>query len=95
MATIGAYVDIETFREAKDIAEENNTTVSKIVKSAFAGVEVKDKSLALQILNELSRIGNNLNQISKRCNIKKVVDRETLKSLTRIEQQLQRYTDVS
>jgi len=95
MATIGASVDDETYQKAKQIAEENHTSVSQIVKASFGGIEVKDKSLALQILNELSAIGNNLNQISKRCNIKKSVDIQTLKSLTNIEQQLKEFIDVS
>ena len=95
MPTIGAYVSDKIYKEAKDIADENDTTISKVVLASFENVEVKDKSLALQILNELSRIGNNLNQISKRCNINKAVDRETLKSLTNIEQHLQEFTNVS
>jgi len=95
MPTISAYVSNEIYNNAKDLADENNTSVSKIIKSAFANVEVKDKSISLQILNELQRIGNNLNQISKRCNIRKSVDIQTLKSLAEIEKHLQRYTDVS
>ena len=95
MPTISAYVSNEIYKSAKDLADENNTSVSKIIKSAFANVEVKDKSISLQILNELQRIGNNLNQISKRCNIRKSVDIQTLKSLVEIEKHLQEFTDVS
>jgi len=91
MATIGAYVDNETYSEAQKIADENGTTISMIVKSAFGNIEITDKDIQRNILNEISRIGNNLNQISKNCNQNKTVDKNTLKSLSRIEKYMQSF----
>jgi len=39
-------------------------------------------------LYEINRIGNNLNQIAKHCNIKKSVDKLVLKELVDIEKKL-------
>lgn len=94
MPTISAYVSIKTYDDAKNLAEQNHTSVSKIIKSAFDQVEIKDKSLQLKILNELSAIGNNLNQISKHCNINKKVDILTLHSLVELQKKVDGYIDV-
>ena len=41
-----------------------------------------------ELLYEINRIGNNLNQIAKHCNIKKSVDKLVLKELVDIEKKL-------
>jgi ribosome maturation protein Sdo1 len=42
-----------------------------------------------KFLYELNRIGNNLNQIAKQCNINKSVDIQVLEQLARIEDMLE------
>ena len=56
-----------------------------ITKSTIVDVK-KEKSIELEILHNLNKIGNNLNQISKHCNTKKSVDVEVLKTLLEIEE---------
>jgi len=41
-----------------------------------------------ELLYEINRIGNNLNQIAKHCNINKSVDKLVLKSLVEIERKI-------
>lgn len=76
-----------------------NTNISKslFLRNAIFSTEVKeaDKSFQNKKLFLLNNIANNCNQIAKRANINKAVDRETLlkvdellsyvKSLTKIE----------
>lgn len=85
MPTLGAYVSEETYTKIQQIAAEKNLTVSKVVKSAIEGVQIKDESIEIEKLNELARIGNNLNQIAKICNTQKAVDRQILQQLISIE----------
>ncbi len=85
MPTLGAYVSDEVYTKVKQIAEEKNLTISKVVKSAIEGVQIKDESIEIEKLNELARIGNNLNQIAKICNTQKAVDRQILQQLISIE----------
>ena len=88
MATISSYVSDEIYENIKEVALSNNISVSKVIKSALDGITIRDRSIELEILYHLNRIGNNLNQISKIANINKFVDKQTLKSLVRIEKSL-------
>ena len=88
MKTIGAKVDDELYETAKRVAEANGLTVSKMLKQAFTSAVIKDTSHEQKILHELHRIGNNLNQIARYTNSKKVLDRQVLASLSRIENDL-------
>ncbi len=88
MKTISAKVDDELYNTAKRVAEANGLTVSKMLKQAFTSATIKDTSADRKILHELHRIGNNLNQIARYANTKKVLDRQVLASLARIEEDL-------
>jgi len=88
MRTISAKVDDELYETAKRVASENNLTVSKMLKQAFTTATIKDTSHEEWIHHQLKRIGNNLNQITRHANSKKVLDRQVLASLSRIESDL-------
>ncbi len=88
MRTISAKVDDELYETAKRVAEANGLTVSKMLKQAFTSATIKDTSSEQKLLQELNRIGNNLNQIARYVNTKKVLDRQVLASLARIESDL-------
>ncbi len=85
MKTIGARVDDELYEIAQRIANENGLTVSKMLKQAFTTAVIKDVSHERKLLHEIHRIGNNINQISKYANTKKVLDRQVLSMLSKIE----------
>ncbi|MDX9899974.1 MAG: plasmid mobilization relaxosome protein MobC [Aliarcobacter sp.] len=77
--------------------KNKNISKSQFLRNAIFSTEVKevDKSFQNKKLFLLNNIANNCNQIAKRANINKAVDRETLlkvdellsyvKSLTKIE----------
>ena len=90
MPTISAYVNEEEFDRAKKIADENHTTRSKILKSAFNNVVVEDKTIDLELINEIRAIGNNLNQIAKRCNTRKSIDKLTYINVTKMREEIKR-----
>lgn len=85
MPTLGAYVNDEIYEKIKEIADSKNLTVSKVVKLAIEKIQIADQSVEIKKINELHRIGNNLNQIAKYCNTKKTIDRQVLKQLVEIE----------
>jgi predicted transcriptional regulator len=88
MRTISAKVDDELYEKVKKVADENNITISTLLKQAFQNSTIKDVSVEREILFQIHKIGINLNQIAKRCNAKKTVDRLTLEALSRIENEL-------
>jgi len=51
-------------------------------------VKRSDKKEQLHLISQIAKIGNNLNQIARRCNTEKIIDRLTLEELYKIEQQL-------
>ena len=94
MKTISAKIDDELHEAIlKKIDEiDPKITMSKFIKNSLTKslkfksdkpLELKDDKI--KIVYELNRIGNNLNQISKHCNIKKAVDVATLQELKIIE----------
>ena len=88
MKTVSARVTEEEYLRYKKIASEHNLSVSALIKMAFNFAEIKDPTIEKSINAEIRSIGINLNQIAKRCNIKKVVDKQTADSLIVIETQL-------
>lgn len=88
MATIGAYVSDEEADLAKKIAEENHTTVSKIVKNAFSKIEIKDQNIELKKINELKKLGNNLNQIMPYLHVRKSLDKQTFFAIQEIKKHI-------
>ena len=88
MPTVGAYVDDDLYAKAKQIADQNGITVSAMVKQALTDATITDTRPKIELLHEMKRIGNNLNQIAKRANTYGVVDRAVLSSLLLIEQEI-------
>ncbi len=88
MPTIGAYVSEEFYEMANNLADENNLSVSKVVKQIFTSGEVKDLRAETELLYQIARIGKEMNEISKKCNIFKAVDKQVLFSLSSIESKL-------
>ncbi len=88
MRTISAKVNDELYELANRTAQENGLTVSSMLKQSFTSAVIKDTSEEKRIFCELKRIGNNLNQVARYTNIKKVLDRQVLASLSRIEKEV-------
>ena len=81
----------EEYEKLKEKANTLGITTSAYIRKKILGNREKvltkcDKDL----LYEINRIGNNLNQIAKHCNINKSVDKLVLQELVTIEQQLQK-----
>jgi len=68
--------------------KQNENNISEVIKQAILNAKIEDTSLKLEKLYQISAIGNNLNQISKHCNQKKVVDKLVLVQLKTIEERL-------
>ena len=88
MRTISAKVSNEIYDIVNEIAESKNITKSETIKQAILNAKIEDTSLRLEKLYQLNAISNNLNQIAKKCNIKKSVDKEILLLLRTIEEKL-------
>jgi len=86
--TIAAKVPDELAEAVRKTAEANGITVSTLIKQALTDATIRDASVEREILHQLHRIGNNLNQIARRCNARRVVDRQTLEALLRVEKEL-------
>ena len=103
LRTIATKVDNVFYNEIKKIADDDNITVSKLLKEALKKMTNDDikniKTIKTKIetnqrlVYELNRIGLNLNQIAKHCNSKKIVDKLILEELIQIEKQLQGLTN--
>lgn len=89
MPTVGAYVDDDTFIRYKKTAEDNNLSISAVIKQAFDKAEIVDvkqiKSLDIARLVALTRIMNNLTRIAQYCDTKKVVDNIVFSALMEIQ----------
>lgn len=74
MARIEIRISTEDKKELKAKAENAGVSVSELIKQSVKRVRtftIADKSIELQKLKELNRIGNNLNQIARWCNVHK------------------------
>lgn len=98
MPTIGAYVSDEEFDRAKKIAEDNNMTVSQVVRNAFNNLAITDQSIELERINtmknlsvNMKRIGENLNQITTHLHVNKVVDRQLYFTIEEIKKDIKAY----
>jgi hypothetical protein len=70
-------------------SEELYISKSEFCRQAIVEAKVISKKPSVDLLYELNRIGNNLNQITKRININKAIDRVVIYQLDEIEQQLE------
>ena len=89
MATLSTYVSDEDYDRAKEIAIEQHMSVSKMLKMAFNNAIIVDQSVELELINQVKAIGINVNQIAKRCNTKKVIDRLTYEQLVNIRESIE------
>ena len=88
MRTISAKVTDEIYQIVDEIAKSKNITKSEVIKQSILNAKIEDTSLKIEKLFQLSAIGNNLNQISKKCNQKKTIDKLVLTQLKTIEEKL-------
>ena len=74
--------DIE-YKKLVDDAKKENTTISDHIRKLILGAKLKEKPGIefYNVMNEMSRIGNNLNQIAKKANELNIVDKEQYKIL--------------
>lgn len=100
MPTLGGYVSQEIYDKYDALAREKGITKSKLVGQAITTSKIvapsKKDDLKLQQLRllqelktELRCISENVNQISKHCNINKRVDLEVVEKLGTIERLLE------
>ena len=74
--------DIE-YKKIIDDSKKENTTISDHIRKLILGANLKEKPGIefYNVMNEMSRIGNNLNQIAKKANELNIVDKEQYKIL--------------
>ena len=74
--------DIE-YKKLFDDSKKENTTMSDHIRKLILGAKLKEKPGIefYNVMNEMSRIGNNLNQIAKKANELNIVDKEQYKIL--------------
>lgn len=85
----------EEYEKIKQIAQENNLTLSSYVRKILNMENELDNKKdidieKLKLIYELNKIGNNLNQIAKRVNINKIIDFKVFEQLEKIEEELRR-----
>ena len=80
----------EEYEKLKEKANTLGITTSAYIRKILGNREKVLTKCDKELLYELNRIGNNLNQIAKHCNINKSVDKLVLQELVAIEQQLQK-----
>ncbi len=99
---------IEDHVEIKKIADETGISIATLFRLSL-GVDMElnsrvpkniearkiDIPCHLSLLYHFSKIGTNLNQIAKRCNINKSVDRHTLFTLDKLYKEIWRVQDDS
>jgi len=69
--------------------KKHNLTFSNFARAKILNQKIKSK-ITNDLIFEVSKIGNNLNQISKYVNTKKALDFQVLEKLIEIEKQLER-----
>ncbi len=82
----------ELAKHIADIARTTGKTKSEVVRELIVNGNINishSKADLTRLSYELNRIGNNLNQIAKLCNVRRAVDIAVLQELTIIEEQLQ------
>lgn len=62
------YCSEEEAEQIKEKIEASGCTMREYMLQSSINAKVLDNSAVLEIMPELKRIGNNLNQIAKRCN---------------------------
>ncbi|MBD3797610.1 MAG: plasmid mobilization relaxosome protein MobC [Campylobacterales bacterium] len=85
------FAKLEQFAEAKGISKAE--WIRQKIGATFDDVRQPqqkkvEKSLSPEVLYELKKIGNNINQLATRANVNKELDRQIISSLVRIENEL-------
>lgn len=79
----------DEYKLLKQKADDLDITLSNYIrKKALGNREKVTTKCDKELLYHINRISNNLNQVAKRCNINKTIDKLTLQSLAAIEKQL-------
>ena len=79
----------DEYNQLKTKADELGISLSTYIRKKTLGNRGKISSKCdKELLYEINRIGNNLNQIAKHCNTTKIIDKVVLKSLAEIEKKL-------
>jgi len=98
---IGAKITSIEYSEVVKIANEQNINISELVRQSVFSAEIKNNKTEKEILYELNRItnfldgvSNNFNQIAKYINTQKYLDREVLKVLLLIEEEMENFREV-
>jgi len=80
------FSEIE-YKKISEKIEKAEIDFSTFARSAILRKKIK-MPVEKKVLYEINRIGNNLNQIAKYVNTKKVIDKIVLKKLIEIEKQV-------
>ena len=92
---INIRLNEQELKELKDkIKESNYSNIATflrdlIFKKKIKIFKIKDYSIYKNLIAEINKIGNNINQIARYCNYYKEVDRNVLAELKKINEQLQ------
>ncbi len=79
----------DEYNKLNNETQKLNMSMSELIRHKILNKKVRVKSkLSTQAIYELNRIGNNLNQIAKHCNITKTIDKLVLQQLVDIEKEL-------
>ena len=79
----------DEYNKLKTKADELGISLSTYIrKKALGNRERISSKCNKELLYEMNRIGNNLNQIARHCNITKTIDKLVLQSLVEIEKKL-------
>jgi predicted DNA-binding protein len=94
MKTISAKVSDEIYELVDELTKQKNITKSELIKQAILNSKItsgdREKlQLKRELLYEINRIGNNINQIAKYCNTKKAIDRVAVIELIEVKKLLQ------
>ena len=93
MKTVSAKVTFEDFDKIKKLANQNNITISSLIKQAIFSTEIADPKPLKNLNLEVARIGNNLNQIAKYVNIKKQYNATAKSGLEEIYYDIEKILD--
>ena len=80
----------DEYNSLKEKATQFDMTLSDYIRTKLLTKreKIRPSKCNKELLYHINRIGNNLNQIAKHCNISKSIDKLVLKELINIEQQL-------
>ena len=79
----------DEYNKVYSSAQELDISLSTYIRKKTLGNRERISSKCdKELLYEMNRIGNNLNQISKHCNTTKTIDKLVLQSLVEIEKKL-------